>query len=62
MKSLEELRTQIEKEVSYVDLKPFSHNIISLCLQMIMNDYGKEEANKAVKELGLKRLGWREQK
>ena len=58
-KTLEELRERIDDEVPYVDVKPFSHNIISLTLQMIDKQYGKKEANKAIGDFGLEKLGWR---
>lgn len=61
-KTVEELREQIAEEAPFVDLKPYSHNIISLCLMQIDKEYGKDEANKAIRELGLKKLGWREEK
>lgn len=38
MKELKELRA---------DIKPYSHNIITLTLGMIANYYGDEEANNA---------------
>jgi len=59
-KSLKELRNDIKKEVPYVDIKPYSHNIISLCLQMISNKYDKNEANKAIRDFDLTELDWRE--
>jgi len=61
-KTLKELRAGIKKEVPYVDLKPFSHNIISIGLMIIAKEYGKEEANKAIRDFGLDELGWREEK
>ena len=60
--TLKELRAEIKKEVPYVDLKPFSHNIISIGLMIITKDYGKEEANKAIRDFELEELGWREEK
>ena len=60
--TLIELREDIRKERRYVDRKPYSHNIISSCLRIIAEKYGKDEANKAIRELGLKKLGWNEEK
>jgi hypothetical protein len=57
-KSLEELRANIQKEVPYVDIKPFSHNIIGLVLSQIADEFGKVEANKAIEDFGLESLGW----
>ena len=56
--SLEALRKKIEKEVPYVDVKPYSHNIIGLVLSMIEKDYGKASAIKAMKDFELDELGW----
>lgn len=61
-KNLKELRKQIFNERKWVDIKPYSHNIISLCLQMISNKYGKDEANKTIKDFDLNELGWNEVK
>jgi hypothetical protein len=57
-KSLTQLRKEIRAEVPYVDVKPFSHNIIGCLLRIIDRDYGKDEANRAIKDCGLLRLGW----
>jgi len=61
MKSLEQLREEIVAERPFVDKAAYSHNIISLLLRQIANEYGKVEANRAVRELRLKRLGWQEE-
>ncbi len=51
-------RAAIEDEVQFVDVREFSHNIISLELSLIAKDYGDEEANRAIVDLGLDQLGW----
>lgn len=61
-KTLKEYRAGIKKEIPYVDLKPFSHNIISISLSIIAKEYGKEEANKTIRDFKLDELGWREEK
>jgi len=58
-KTLEELRQQIADEIDYVDIKPYSHNIIGCVLRIIDRDYGTEEANNAVREFGLDEMGWK---
>jgi len=58
-KSLAELRDTIETEKNFVDVKPYSHNIISLTLNMIDSNYGREEAVKAMKDFSLEDLGWK---
>jgi predicted AlkP superfamily phosphohydrolase/phosphomutase len=61
-KTLKELRNDISRERKYVDKKPYSHNIINFTLREIAAKFGKEEANKAVRELKLIKLGWSEEK
>ena len=48
----------IKNEVPFIDVKPYSHNIISISLRAIAKEWGKEEANKAIKKFGLDELGW----
>ena len=49
----------IDKEVDYVDVKPYSHNIISLSLGNAAQKFGNEVANDLIEEFGLEDLGWR---
>lgn len=58
-KTLEDWRDVIEREVEFVDVKPYSHNIISIALSAIKKDHGKDKANKAMEDFGLESLGWR---
>ncbi len=62
LKTLGDLRQCIRREIPYIDEKPYSHNIISLCLMEISQKYGIKAANKAVTDLGLDKLGWHTQK
>ena len=57
-KTLEEYREKIRKERKWVGKKQYSHNIIGLVLGMIADEYSQEEANKAVKDFRLTKLGW----
>lgn len=59
-RTVEEWRDVIVRERRYVNHKPYSHNIINVALQAIAKKAGREEANKAIRELRLKRLGWNE--
>jgi hypothetical protein len=59
-KTLKDWRAVIEREEPYVDVKPYSHNIISIALQAIAKDWGQEKANKAIRDFGLEKLGWSE--
>jgi len=57
-KSLPDLRQGIADLVPTLDEKPYSHNLIGILLNRIHNIHGEKEAKKAIKELGLKDLGW----
>ena len=59
---LRNLRSKIRKEVDYVDIKPYSHSIIGLVLMQIAKRFGKDVANKAIRDFGLEELGWKEEK
>jgi len=59
-RTLEDWRERIEEERDFVDVKPYSHNIISLALNAIAEKWGQKEANKAIADFGLKELGWNE--
>jgi len=54
----EEIIKNIKKEIPYVDIKPYSHNIIGLELEILARDYGEEEVHNIVKNTKLKDLGW----
>lgn len=56
---LTELYAEIEKEVEFVNVKPYSHNIISLILQTISKEFGYNEANEAIDKFELTSLGWK---
>lgn len=59
--TLKELRAQIRAERRHVGRKPYSHNIITLCLRDIARKFGTAEANKAIRDLKLKSLGYEEE-
>ncbi len=61
-KSKEEIIKNIKSEIPYVDIKPFCHNIISLELRLLAEEYGQEEANKLIRTTKLSKLGWNEEK
>ena len=56
---LAELYAKIEREVEFVDVKPYSHNIISLILRTIGEEFGYNKANEAIDEFSLYLLGWK---
>lgn len=55
---LRDLRAQIKREAKTVDVKTHSHNIISIALRQIAKEFGDNEANKAIADFKLERLGW----
>lgn len=56
-KTLKDYQNTIKRERRFVDLKPYSHNIISLTLRIIAEKFGKDEANKTIRLCNLKELG-----
>lgn len=56
--TLDELRADIECEVETVDIQPYSHNIITLTLQRIAKEHGHDQANQAIIDFELDKLGW----
>ena len=55
---LNEYRSKILKEIPMVDVKPYSHNIISLLLQGVYEEFGSDESDKIILEYELDELGW----
>jgi len=56
--TIEEAREKIAAQVDYIDIKPYSHNIISIVLTRVSNVHSKEEANKLIDEFSLEDYGW----
>lgn len=48
----------IEKEVPFIDIKPYSHNIIGIALGAIAKLDSQHRANELIEEFGLDKLGW----
>ena len=59
--TLKEYRDRIKKESPNVGKLPYSHNIIAFSLRDISRHFGVAEANKAIRDFKLDRLGWIEQ-
>jgi hypothetical protein len=62
-RSLKEWRDIIKREAPGVDIKPYSHNIISIALQAIASQWSPELANQAIDDFKLetrfgKGRGW----
>ncbi len=49
---------KIDENVDYIDLKPFSHNIIGMLLREASEKFGDSVANDLIEEFGLERQGW----
>ena len=56
--TLSELRDRIRWEAPYVGRKPYSHNIIRIVLAEIEKNFGRAEANRAVRDFSLERKGF----
>ena len=42
-----------------IDIKPFSHNIISLeLIRLVSEQFGQDVANQLIKDFGLDTKGW----
>ena len=54
----EDIINTIKKEIPFVNVKPYSHNIISINLFILEKEYGQEEVNKLIEKTKLKDLGW----
>ena len=55
---LVKIRESIIKEIPYIDIKQYSHNIIGIQLSLIDKKYGHEEVLKTIKEFKLDTKGW----
>lgn len=49
---------KIDANVDYIDIKPYSHNIIGLCLQDAAEKFGNDVANDLIMEFKLHMYGW----
>ena len=56
--TFEDAYYKIMDERNFVDIKPYSHNIISLRLKIVSDKLGQAEANKLIKMCNLEELGW----
>ena len=57
-KTLSEWEQVIDDNVDYVDIKPYSHNIICIALNGIAGRFGIDKANEMIDKYGLEELGW----
>ena len=56
---LDKMTMKILHEIPYIDIKPFSHNIISLELRLVSEQFGQDVANQLIEDIGLDTKGWR---
>lgn len=54
----QEIVANIDKEVDYIDLNPYSRNIIRDCLRIASNMFGIDVANDLIEEFELEKKGW----
>lgn len=52
----------LDEEIPYVDIKPYSHNIVGLALKMLFDEIGRDEALKIIRDKYkiLRQLGWKQ--
>jgi len=60
-RTLDEWRDDLKKYVPQVDRTSHAHNIIGLVLRNIHEQFGVEEANRAVRDFKLEEKGWSQQ-
>ena len=56
---IEEARKKIGNEVEWINIRPYSHNIIGMVLSSVCGEHGKEKANDLIDEFKLEKLGWK---
>ena len=56
--TLEQWEEKIKNEVPYIDVKPYSHNIISIALGAIDKHWGSIETNNIIIKYKLNERGW----
>jgi len=54
----QKLINSIEREIPYVDKKPYSHNIININLSIIGDKFGQDKVKQIISQTNLKYLGW----
>jgi len=58
-KTLKQLRDEIIEYVKTIDIKPYSSNLISMTLQKIDKEHGREKASETIDLLNLESLGYK---
>jgi hypothetical protein len=49
---------EINKEKRWIDIKPYSHNIVSILLRQLSEFYTEEQMEEFIIKSGLRELGW----
>jgi hypothetical protein len=57
-RTLDEWRADIREYAPQVDRASHAHNLINLALRNINEQFGEEEANRAVRDFKLEAKGW----
>lgn len=58
-KRFNKLCADINKEVEFVDVKQYSHNIITWTLRTISTEFGYNKSNEVIDKFDLTSLGWK---
>jgi len=56
--TLDRLRCKVLHNMRRLSTDQYAHNKIGILLSMIDDEYGEEEAQRAIKDFGLDKLGW----
>ena len=59
--SLPKLRAKIKEEARFIDVRPYSHNLVSMMLRQMAKAFGRRAANQAIRDFRLKRKGYSEE-
>jgi nitric oxide reductase activation protein len=57
-RSVDEIKLKILNESRFIDIKPYSHNIVGLELNMLAQKTSNDYVNNYIYELNLHKLGW----
>lgn len=56
---MENARNKLDEHVGDIDIKPYSHNIVSIVLLGVASKIGTDYANQLIDDYNLEELGWK---
>ena len=59
LKSMDEIKADIQREIVRLDQQMFSDSIITINLKIANMDYGIDAKNALIDKFGLEKLGWK---